>query len=88
MKKKVFRSLIKKVKSIERNWGSLEDFVVSTTFLGDKHTMKMEDDASLFEGLNLVYQDLSDLERADLVDLQKNLGDYGKFGKTRRHIFC
>ena len=88
MKKKVFRLLIKKVKSIEKANGSLEDFVVSTTFLGVKHTMKMEDDSSVFESLNSVYQDLSDLEMADLVDLQKNQGEYGKFGKTRRHIFC
>lgn len=88
MKKNVFRGTIKRVKSIEESWGSLEDFVIFSTFGTEKHTLKMGDDFSFPESLERVYESLCDLERADLFDFQKKCEEYGKFGKTRRHIFC
>lgn len=88
MKKSVFRNVLKRVKSIEENWGNLENFVLFSTFGTEKHTLKMREDFLLEEGLEKVYENLLDLEQADLFDFQKKCEEYGKFGKTRRHIFC
>ncbi len=88
MKKSVFRGTLKRVKSIEESWGTLEEFVVFSTFGTEKHTLKMEEDFSAFEGLEKVYESLSDLEQADLLDFEKKCEEYGKFSKKRRHIFC
>lgn len=88
MRKNEFRKLEKKVGKIEKEWGSLENFVIVSTFDGQKHTMKIEEDFSRDSQLLQVYNDLDDLEFADLLDYQNVSEEYGKFGKKRRHIFC
>ena len=48
---------------------------LQTTKDSAKHTMKMKE---AFEQMKSIYDDLSDLERADLEDF-KYFEDYGKF---------
>ena len=91
MKKKVFRETLKRIFEIERK-EALEEFIVaenfSSTFESEKHRMKMREDYSSFGQMNEVYEDLQDLERADLFDL-RNCGEFdGKYNKKRRNIFC
>ena len=80
MKKNVFLKMLKKVKLIEKSWQSLEDFVVFSTFGTEKHTMKIEEDILPFAGLEKAYENLHELEYADLVDFGNLEEDYGKFG--------
>jgi len=76
MQENVYRKLEKSVAKIEKKYQSLEEFVKATTNLDDGHKMKMREDISLvFQELEQVYQQLSDLELADLVDF-KNLGRF------------
>jgi hypothetical protein len=81
MEEKVFRSLTKKVKKIEKEHGSLENFVVNTTIWDEGHKLKLEDDfSSIVQQMQQVYQDISALELADLVDYQNFVGRFdGKF---------
>lgn len=82
MNKGVFRQLSKNIEKIEKQFGSLENFVVTSTNLNEKHKMKIEEDySSTFQELLPVYQDLSELERVDLLDYHKFVGRFdGKFG--------
>lgn len=82
MKESVFRPLMERVESIEKNYGSFVDWVISTTYLDEEHRMKMEDELfSTFAELEKVYQELSGLELADLLDFKKSESEeYGKFG--------
>lgn len=82
MNKGVFRQLSKNIEKIEKQFGSLENFVVTSTNLNEKHKMKIEEDySSTFQELWPVYQDLSELERVDLLDYHKFVGRFdGKFG--------
>ncbi len=76
MDKNVFHQLEKRLKEIEENYGSLENFVVQTTIWGDQHRMRMEEqNSSVYDEMKQVYQELSDLELADLLDFQKKLGE-------------
>lgn len=73
MDKNVFRALEKRCAEIEKDYGSLENFVINSTFAGEKHRMRMEESFfSANQTLLQVYQELSALEFADLVDY-KNL---------------
>ncbi len=80
MKKNVFRNTEKRVKKIEESWTNLEDFVIFSTFGTEKHTMKIEEENFSDSRLKAAYENLRDLEYADLVDFQKLEEDYGKFG--------
>ncbi len=80
MKKSAFRPLMKRVEKIERNWESLEEFVLFSTFGMQAHTMKMRENFLYDESLLKVYDDLSDLERCDLLDFQNMSEENGKFG--------
>lgn len=76
MNKNVFHQLKKKLIEIEEKYGSLENFVVQTTISGDEHRMRMEgQDSSVYEEMEQVYQELFDLELADLLDFQKTIGE-------------
>lgn len=88
MKKSAYRQLEKRAKMLEENWGSVEEFVLFSTFGTQAHTMKMREEFLFDESLLKVYDDLSALERCDLLDFEKLSEENGKFGKTRRYIFC
>lgn len=81
MKENVFLELEKRVEKIEKEYGSLENFVVNSTITDEKHRMRMEgENPSLYKEMSLVYQDLFDLELADLFDFQKLAGSFdGEF---------
>ena len=68
-----FLALEQKTKEIEERFGSLENFVLSTTKPVLPHRMRIEVDDTLCA----VYLDLQDLEMADLTDFQKE--GYGEF---------
>lgn len=80
--------LEKNAKKIEKKWGGVENFVITTTFDHTKHTMRMEEDSFSDDNLLKVYEDLEEFEIADLSDYQSLSEEYGKFCKKRRHIFC
>lgn len=77
--KNVFRDIEEKVEIIEKKFGSLENFVISTTIPLEKHKLKMRENS--FKEMVSVYKDLEKLETCDLLDFQ-NLSseDYGDFG--------
>ncbi len=76
MNEDVFYQIKKRVFEIEKN-SSLEDYVIQSTFSSEHHRMRIEDSyASNCQHLLEVYQDLKDLELADLCDY-KNLS--GRF---------
>ncbi len=64
-----YKKLLKKVEKIEREYGSLEEFIIASTFLGGQHKMRMADFSSAW--LGKVQHELSPLELADLIDFQK-----------------
>ena len=68
-----FLALEQKTKKLEKKFGSLENFVLSTTKPVLPHRMRIEVD----DALRAVYLDLQDLEMADLTDFQKE--GYGEF---------
>lgn len=77
MKENVFRQTIKKVEEIEKTHGSLENYVIASTFGGEGHRMRMEEDYSSISPLmTQVYQDLYLLELADLYDWQNFVGGF------------
>lgn len=81
MEQNVFHELEKRVEEIEKEYGSLENFVVNSTITDEKHRMRMEEqNLSTYKEMSLVYQSLSDLELADLFDFQKLAGSFdGEF---------
>lgn len=74
--KKAYRKIAKKVKKIEKTFGSLQDFALSSTNFADGHKMRMEENPSSYLQMHRVYQELDDLERADLEDFRR-LSFYG-----------
>ena len=69
-----FLALDQKAKKLEEKFGSLENFVLSTTKPHLPHKMRIEVD----DDLRAAYKDLEELEFVDLLDFQKE--EYGKFG--------
>lgn len=77
MNPKVFRQTEKRVQEIESKT-SLEEFIIATNF-DEKHKMKIGEKNQKFSpAMQKVYQDLSDLELADLWDLKRSRKDYGE----------
>ena len=76
MERDVFVEVLKKVSDIEKKYGSLENFVILSTWPSKKHKLILEEDYSScdWEELSSVYQDLNDLETCDLLDYQNFLG--------------
>ncbi len=78
MKENAFFSVVERIKKIESEFGSLEDYVILTNF-GKKHKMRMKG-VTLSDFQNMESVDLSDLTYADLVDENKFVGRFdGKF---------
>ena len=76
MEKNVYRKLLNKVKNIEAQQ-SLENFVKNSTNFDDEHRLRIEEDySSTFQDMSQVYENLRELELADLLDFQKI---YGRF---------
>lgn len=75
MEENVYRLLIEKVEALEKKHGNLENFVKSTTNLNDEHRLRIEE-VEDFDKLQVAYEQLRELEIADLLDYQ-NL--YGRF---------
>ncbi|MGN1200703.1 MAG: hypothetical protein ACI4R8_00360 [Candidatus Caccovivens sp.] len=81
MKENVYRKSLKRIEKIENEHGSFENFVITSTNLNDEHRMRMEGvSLSDFQDMEQVYQDLHDLELADLFDENFFVGRFnGKF---------
>lgn len=78
MKENAFFSVVERIKEIESEFGSFEDYVILTNF-GKKHRMRMKG-VTLSDFQNMESVDLSDLTYADLVDENKFVGRFdGKF---------
>lgn len=78
MNKNIYSKTMQKVEKIEKEFGSLEDFVILSTMDKSTHRMIVED--ATFDEMGAVYQDLSDLEIADLLDYQNLMGSkYGEY---------
>lgn len=73
----MYKTIEEKVRKIEKKFGSLENFVVSTTISSANHKLKMKGD---FQELEKVYASLEDLEKADLYDLKNLSEENGEFG--------
>ena len=77
-----FFEVLSKVEEIEKKYGSLENFVILSTYPSKKHKLKLEEKYSLnIKELSAVYEDLKDLETVDLLDY-KNL-----FGRINGELF-
>ena len=85
---RAYKKIVEKVATLEREFGSLENFAISTNF-EDLHTMKMREKLSaqygnftwhpFFEN-KILRKELAKLELADLCDLQKFDGEFdGEF---------
>ncbi len=80
MRKSVFRKVENKVTRLEKEYGSLENFFIQQKGC-EKHTLRMEEAyASFAPTMRKVYQDLSPLETADLLDLKLFLSSQAKAG--------
>ena len=71
---KEFLELLKKVEKIEKEYGSIKNFAILSTCKEVKHKLRIGRSVDL-EG---IYEDLSDLEYADLIDYQNLEGEYGE----------
>ena len=76
MEKNGYAELMEKVEFIEKNFGSLENFVILSTWGQDRHRLIIEEDYSSSLDLSAVYRDLADLEIADLEDYKNFLGRF------------
>lgn len=76
MEKDVYADLMQKVEFIEKNFGSLENFVILSTWGHGGHKLIVEEDYSSSLDLSAVYRELSDLELADLEDYKNFLGRF------------
>lgn len=65
-----YKKMLKKVQKIEREQGSLEEFIIASTNFSAEHKMRMEDFSS--DWLDKTSAELSSLELADLIDFQNN----------------
>ena len=83
-----YKKIVEKADALERKFGSLENFAISTNF-DDLHRMKMREELSAQYGKftlhpffddEILKKELLEIELADLCDLQKFDGEFdGKF---------
>ena len=71
---KEYKLLQTKVEKIEKEYGSLKKYVVLSTCQDERHKMRIGKAVDL----SRVYEDLKDLEEADLIDYQNLKGEYGE----------
>lgn len=75
MDKDVYRQTRKRISEIEREFGSLENFALQTTNLSDQHRMRLEEESfSSYAEMMHIFEELQDLEIADLLDYQNMAG--------------
>ncbi len=85
---RAYKKLVEKAEGLEKKFGSLENFAISTNF-EDLHTMKMREELSAQYGKftlhpffddKILRKEFLELELADLCDLQKFDGEFdGEF---------
>lgn len=72
MEENVFHQLERRVEEIEKEYGSLENYAMHSTNLGEGHRMRMEEQYSSFYRSNgQVYREFEEMELADLLDYQE-----------------
>ncbi len=77
MEKNVYRRQMKRIKKIEKAHGSLENYAKSSTNLDEKHRLRIDEDySSVYQEMASVYDEFSDMERADLLDYQNIVGRF------------
>lgn len=75
-----YDEILSKVEKIEENGQSLKDFVVQSTCGDKRHKMILEEDYASIGELSAIYEDMRELECADLYDYQNLIGRYdGEF---------
>ena len=77
------KELIEKVKIVEKKHGDYISYVLNENFSDIQHIMVVEEDFKLDQ----VYDDLKDLEKADLIDYFKKEQDE-RPNKKRRNLLC
>ena len=73
-----YDEILSKVEKIEENGQSLKDFVVQSTCGDKRHKMILEEDYASIGELSAIYEDMHELERADLYDYQNIIGRYDR----------
>ncbi len=67
-----YKKLEEKAKTIEKKFGSVENFAIQTTNCIDKHTLRIERQMFFqWQDMEKIYQQLEDLQFVDLLDFQK-----------------
>lgn len=81
MNKNVFQEMLERAEKLEEEFGNLEKYAKVSTIGEEKHRMKMKEDfSSDYADMSAVYQELLDLEFADLLDFQNFNGRFdGEF---------
>ncbi len=82
-KNKYAKELWTKVKNVEKFYGDYISYVLNENFSNDEHIMLMREDVDLSK----IYDQLSDLEKADLIDFW-NKESNGQSNKKRRNLLC
>ena len=77
------KELQKKLDDVEKNYEDYVSYVLHENFLDVQHIMLVEEKVDLTD----IYQELSDLEKADLIDFWKK-EDNGQSNKKRRNLLC
>ena len=77
------KELQKKLDVVEKNYEDYVSYVLHENFLDVQHIMLVEEKVDLTD----IYQELSDLEKADLIDFWKK-EDNGQSNKKRRNLLC
>ena len=77
------KELQKKVDDVEKNYEDYVSYVLHENFLDVQHIMLVEEKVDLTD----IYQELSDLEKADLIDFWKK-EDNGQSNKKRCNLLC
>ncbi len=73
----IYDEILWRVKQIEEAFGSLEEYVLLTTFESVDHRLRMEEAyANSAEEMKQVYQEFFLLELADLYDAQNLIGRF------------
>lgn len=81
--RKYARELQKKIKNVEKLNGDYISYVLHENFSNNQHIMLVEEKVDMSE----IYGELSDLEKADLIDFW-NKENNGRSNKKRRNLLC
>lgn len=81
--RKYARELQKKIKNVEKLNEDYISYVLHENFSNNQHIMLVEEKVDMSE----IYGELSDLEKADLIDFW-NKENNGRSNKKRRNLLC